>query len=154
MDKYLALVRLEAAGLRVPETIVCQHADAALEAFDRLGRDVVVKPIFGSEGRGMVRVTEPEVAWRTFRAVERTQAVLYLQRFVPHPGWDLRAFVLDGRVLAAVKRVSGGDWRTNVAQGAAAEPVRLAPDQEELALRASAAVGTAHHQPGAALEPE
>jgi ribosomal protein S6--L-glutamate ligase len=142
VDKYLALVRLDAAGLRVPETVVCQHADAALEAFDRLGRNVVVKPIFGSEGRGMVRVTDPELAWRSFHAIERSQAVLYLQRFVPHPGWDLRAFVLNGRVLAAVKRVAGGDWRTNVAQGASAESVRLTGDQEELALRASEAVGT------------
>src|SRR4051794_1503267 len=142
VDKYLALVRLEVVGLRVPATVVCQHADAAQDAFDRLGRDVVVKPLFGSEGRGMVRVTDPELAWRTFRAIERMQSVLYVQRFVPHPGWDLRAFVLDGRVLAAVKRVSDGDWRTNVAQGATAEPVRLTPGQEELALRASAAVGT------------
>jgi ribosomal protein S6--L-glutamate ligase len=142
VDKYLALVRLEAAGLRVPPTVVCQHADAALEAFDRLGRDVVVKPLFGSEGRGMVRVTDPELAWRTFRAIERMQAVLYVQQFVRHPGWDLRAFVLGGKVLAAVRRVGGGDWRTNVAQGAIAEPVRLTAEQEELALRASAAVGT------------
>src|SRR5262249_39834430 len=44
VDKYLATVRLEAAGLRVPATIVCQHADAAFEAFDQLGGDVVVKP--------------------------------------------------------------------------------------------------------------
>jgi RimK family alpha-L-glutamate ligase len=141
VDKYLALVRLAAAGLRVPETIVCQHADAALQAFDQLGRDVVVKPIFGSEGRGMVRVTDPELAWRTFRAIERTQSVLYVQRFVPHPGWDLRAFVLSGRVLAAVRRVSNGDWRTNVSQGAIAEPVALSPEQEAAALRAADAVG-------------
>jgi ribosomal protein S6--L-glutamate ligase len=142
VDKYLALVRLAAAGLRVPETVVCQNADAALEAFDRLGRDVVVKPLFGSEGRGMIRVTDPELAWRTFRAIERTQAVLYVQRFVPHPGWDLRAFVLNRKVLAAMRRTARGDWRTNVAQGAGTEPVTLTPDQQELALRASAAVGT------------
>jgi RimK family alpha-L-glutamate ligase len=141
VDKYLALVRLQEAGLRVPPTVVCQHADGALAAFEALGRDVVVKPIFGSEGRGMVRVTDPEVAWRTFRAIERTQAVLYVQQFVPHPGWDLRAFVLNGKVLAAVRRVSDGDWRTNVAQGAAAEPVALSPEQAALALRAAEAVG-------------
>src|SRR5262249_59577658 len=84
VDKYLALVRLAAVGLRVPETIVCQRADAALYAFEQLGHDVVVKPIFGSEGRGMVRVTDPEVAWRTFRTIERTQSVLDVQPFVPH----------------------------------------------------------------------
>jgi RimK family alpha-L-glutamate ligase len=142
VDKYFALERLSAAGIHVPQTIVCQHADAALAAFEQLGCDVVVKPIFGSEGRGMVRVTDPELAWRTFRAIERTQSVLYVQRFISHPGWDLRAFVLDGRVLAAVRRLSNGDWRTNVAQGARAEPIELTTEQATLALCAANAVGT------------
>jgi triphosphoribosyl-dephospho-CoA synthase len=141
VDKYLALVRLEQAGLRVPETIVCQHADAAIEAFETLGRDVVVKPIFGSEGRGMMRIGDAELAWRTFRTLERSQAAIYVQRFVAHPGWDLRAFVLNGKVLAAIRRVAGDDWRTNVAQGAKAEPTTLTPEQESLALRAASALG-------------
>jgi len=141
VDKYLASARLEAAGLRVPPTIVCQHAEAALEAFATLSGDVIVKPLFGSEGRGMVRVSDPELAWRTFRTLERTQSVLYLQQFILHPGWDLRAFVLGGRVLAAMKRRSNGDWRTNVAQGGKAEIARLSGEQEQLALRAAAAVG-------------
>jgi ribosomal protein S6--L-glutamate ligase len=141
VDKYLTTAKLEAAGLRVPPTVVCQHADAAFEAFDELGGDVVVKPLFGSEGRGMVRVSDAEIAWRTFRTLERTQSVLYLQRFIPHPGWDLRAFVLNGRVIAAMKRWANGDWRTNVAQGGRAEPSRLAEEQERLALAAAEAVG-------------
>jgi ribosomal protein S6--L-glutamate ligase len=141
VDKYLASARLEAAGLLVPPTAVCQHADAALEAFALLGGDVVVKPLFGSEGRGMVRISDPETAWRVFRTLERTQAVLYLQQFVRHPGWDLRAFVLGGRVLAAMRRFARDDWRTNVAQGGRAEPVRLSAAEEESALRAAAAVG-------------
>src|SRR5437588_613694 len=51
VDKYLATARLAAAGLPVPPTVACQDADAALDAFARLGGDVVVKPLFGSEGR-------------------------------------------------------------------------------------------------------
>ncbi len=141
VDKYLATALLEAAGLRVPPTVVCQHADAALEAFTALGGDVVVKPVFGSEGRGMVRVSDPELAWRTFRTLERTQAVLYLQQFIRHPGWDLRVFVVGGRVLTAMRRVSRGDWRTNVAQGGAGESIRVGPEEERLALRAAAALG-------------
>ena len=141
VDKYLATALLEAAGLRVPPTIVCQHADAALEAFTALGGDVVVKPLFGSEGRGMVRVSDPELAWRTFRTLERTQAVLYVQQFIRHPGWDLRVFVLGGRVLTSMRRRSRGDWRTNVAQGGAGEPVRIGAEEEGLALRAAAALG-------------
>src|SRR5437764_715677 len=141
IDKYLATARLGAAGLPVPATAVCQHADAALEAFGALGGDVVVKPLFGSEGRGMVRVSDPELAWRTFRALERTQSVLYLQRFIRHPGWDLRVFVLAGRVLAAMRRRARGDWRTNVAQGGTAEPARVDREQESLAVRAAEALG-------------
>jgi RimK family alpha-L-glutamate ligase len=141
VDKYLASARLAAAGLRVPSTIVCQHADDALEAFERLGGDVVVKPIFGSEGRGMVRVTDPDLAWRTFRTLERTQTVLYLQQYIAHPGWDLRVFVLHGRVLTAMRRHARTGWRTNVAQGGATEMVSVTEAEADLALRAAHAVG-------------
>jgi ribosomal protein S6--L-glutamate ligase len=143
VDKYLAIANLEAAGLRVPPTVACQHADAALEAFETLGGDVVVKPLFGSEGRGMMRISDPEMAWRTFRTLERTQSVLYLQQFIRHPGWDLRVFVLGGRVLTAMRRYSNGDWRTNVAQGGRGEVMRPGADEERLALRAVDALGAA-----------
>src|ERR1700730_17642199 len=96
VDKYLATACLKAAGLPVPATSVCQHAEAALDAFNTLGGDVVVKPMFGSEGRGMMRISDPELAWRTFRTLERTACVLYLQQFIRHPGWDLRVFVVGG----------------------------------------------------------
>ncbi len=141
VDKYLATATLQAAGLPVPPTLVCQQAEAAMEAFAQLGGDVVVKPLFGSEGRGMVRVSDPELAWRTFRTLERTASVLYLQQFVHHPGWDLRIFVLDGRVLTAMRRQAHGNWRTNVAQGGRGEPVRVGRQEEHLALRAATALG-------------
>src|SRR5262249_47191415 len=131
----------EAAGLPVPPTCVCQHADDALEAFAALGGDVVVKPLFGSEGRGIVRVNDPDVAWRTFHTLERLQSVLYLQRFISHPGWDLRVFVIAGRVLAAMRRHARAGWRTNVALGGKGEPVAPTPSQERLARKAAAVVG-------------
>lgn len=140
IDKYLSIARLEAAGLAVPPTVVCQDAETALEAFGQLGGDVVVKPLFGSEGRGMCRVSDAELAWRTFRTLERTAAVLYVQKFVPHHGYDVRAFVLNGHVLGAMRRLGNGDWRTNVAQGGQAEPMRLDASLERLALTAAEAV--------------
>ncbi len=141
VDKYLATAKLEAAGLCVPATFVCQQADPAMEAFEALGGDVVVKPLFGSEGRGLIRLTDRELAWRTFRTLERLNSVLYLQQFIPHEGCDLRAFVVGGRVIASMRRQSTGDWRTNVAQGASAEPVTLTAEEEQLALGAARAVG-------------
>jgi len=141
VDKYLTTAQLAADGLTVPPTIVCQNADDAVAAFEKLGGDVVVKPLFGSEGRGMLRITDPDLAWRTFRVLERTQAVLYLQKFVQSFGWDLRAFVIDGKIVAAMKRHARNGWRTNVAQGGRAEAVRLSAIESDLALRAAQAVG-------------
>ncbi|MSU80262.1 MAG: RimK family alpha-L-glutamate ligase [Gemmataceae bacterium] len=142
VDKYLASARLESAGLPTPPTFICQDAESALEAFESLGGDVVVKPLFGSEGRGMVRISDVETAWRVFRTVERMQAVLYVQKFIAHPGWDLRVFVIAGRAIAAMRRHAKDDWRTNVAQGGRAEPASLTQEEECLALAAAEAVGT------------
>jgi ribosomal protein S6--L-glutamate ligase len=141
VDKYLATAKLAAAGLPIPPTVACQDAESALEAFHDLGGDVVVKPLFGAEGRGLMRVSDPELAWRTFRTLERSQAVIYIQQFVRHPGWDLRVFVLGGRVLAAMRRYARNGWRTNVALGGRAEAATATAGEEKLALAAATAVG-------------
>ncbi len=141
IDKYLTTARLAEAGLPVPRTVCTQTAADAMATFADLGGDLVVKPIFGSEGRGMIRLTDREVAWRTFHAIEQTDGVLYLQEFVHHPGWDVRAFVLGDRVLAAMKRFGHGDWRTNVAQGGTTEPCDLGDEPKALALAAARATG-------------
>jgi RimK family alpha-L-glutamate ligase len=114
IDKYLASARLAAAGLPVPPTGVYQDAETALEGFAALGGDVVVKPLFGSEGRGMLRVTDADLAWRTFRTLERTGAVLYLQQFIAHPGWDLRGFVIGDQVIAGMRQIGRASCRERV----------------------------------------
>lgn len=141
VDKYLATARLAAAGLPVPDTIVCESAEAALEAHQRLGGDVVVKPVFGSEGRGIVRVSDPEIALRVFRTLERLSAVLYLQRFIPHPGYDLRVLVLDGKPLGAMRRYASDGFRTNIACQGRGEICFPTDAEVEMATRAAAAVG-------------
>ena len=140
IDKYLATSRLEQAGLRVPETSVCQTADQALQIFAQLGEDVVVKPLFGSEGRGILRVSEKPLAVRTFRTLERLGAALYLQRYIPHLGYDLRLFCL-GDTCWGMRRHNASDWRTNVSLGATTEPLRVTDELRDQANRAVAAVG-------------
>lgn len=141
VDKYLCTARLAAAGLPTPETVVCEDSDAALAAFAELGGDVVVKPIFGSEGRGILRVSDPDLALRTFRTLERIDAVIYVQRFVPHEGFDVRVLVLDARVLGGMKRSNAGDFRTNVARKAQTSEHQVSNLESELALRAARIVG-------------
>lgn len=142
VDKYLTTARLQSAGLPVPRTVVCETAESALAAFAALGGDVVVKPLFGAEGRGILRVSDPDLALRVFRTLERIQAVLYLQEFIDHPGFDVRVMVLDGQVIGGMRRRNPGDFRTNVSRQAVAEPIELTEQQRDWAIRAADAVGT------------
>lgn len=102
-------------------------------------RDVVVKPLLGSGGRGIFRVSDEDLAWRAFQTLEQQRSVLYLQEFVPHGDSDLRLFVVGDRVVAAARRTGSG-WKSNVAAGARATPHPPNPAQVEMALRAAQAV--------------
>jgi ribosomal protein S6--L-glutamate ligase len=140
VDKYLATTRLAAAGLAVPRTIACQTVEQAMAAFESLGGDAVLKPLFGSEGRGIVRLSDPVVALRTFKALHQVGSVLYLQEFVEHEGCDLRLFVIGDEVLG-MKRCNSNDWRTNISRGAVGTPLKVTSEFAELAQRAAKAVG-------------
>jgi ribosomal protein S6--L-glutamate ligase len=140
VDKYLATAKLQAAGLLVPPTVVCQTVDEGLAAFERLGGDVVVKPLFGGEGRGITRVTDAAIARRVFAALEQFDSVLYLQQFLPHDGVDWRLLVIGDEVLG-MRRVNPDDWRTNISLGARGEPLEVTAELAQLAHRAAAAAG-------------
>jgi RimK family alpha-L-glutamate ligase len=141
VDKFYTTALLHEAGLPVPDTVVCEGADDAMAAVRSMG-DVVIKPLFGSMGHGIVRVSDPDVAFRVIRALEQIRAVFYVQRVVAHEGRDIRAFVVGERVLGAIeRRAPDGGWRTNVSRGGAARRIELPAALAELALRAAAVVG-------------
>jgi len=139
VDKFLASALLARAGVPTPRTIACERVEDALEAFEELGGDVIVKPLFGSMGAGMTRVDDADVAYRVFHALALERAVYYLQETLPHGGRDVRAFVVGGRVLAAIERIGSG-WRANLARGARAEATELSAAQERICLEAAAAL--------------
>jgi RimK family alpha-L-glutamate ligase len=139
VDKFYTSALLEQAGLPTPRTVVAERLDAAMAAFEEM-RDVIVKPLFGSNGRGMVRVSDAEIAYRVFKALDLERAVYYVQQALPHEGRDVRAFVVGARVVAAAWRTADG-WRTNVARGGRALSAELPPEWVDLSLRAARAVG-------------
>jgi ribosomal protein S6--L-glutamate ligase len=142
VDKFLASELLQAHGLDIPHTFCCQDSDTAMEAFERFGKDIVVKPLFGAEGRGILRIEDEQLAWRVFRAIEKIGGVIYLQPYIKHPGWDLRIFILGKKVLGGMKRTAPqGAWMTNVAQGGKGEAYKLNSNLEEIGIKASNAVG-------------
>jgi len=141
VDKFLTTTLLQDAGLAVPDTVVCERAADAVAAIRHFG-DAIVKPIFGSMGHGMVRVTDPEVGFRVCRSLEQINSVFYVQRTIAHDGRDVRAFVVGGRVLGAIeRRAPAGEWRTNVSRGGMARAIALPAAWEALALQAAALVG-------------
>lgn len=139
VDKYYTSTILEEAGLPTPKTVVTEKFSEAMDAFRGMG-DVVVKPLFGSLGNGIVRITDEELAYRTFRALEMGRYVFYIQEYIPHRNQDIRAFVIGGRVIAAMLR-TGDNWKTNIAKGAKAQPFSLDARLEEYCLKAAAALG-------------
>jgi RimK family alpha-L-glutamate ligase len=141
VDKFYTTALLEQGGLPVPETVVCERGADAIAAVREMG-DAIVKPIFGSLGHGMVRVTSPDVALRVVEPLEQIGGVFYVQRTVDHGGRDVRAFVVGGRVIGAIERTAPpGEWRTNVSRGGSVRAVDLPAEWADLALRATVAVG-------------
>ncbi|OFW12490.1 MAG: hypothetical protein A3F70_18755 [Acidobacteria bacterium RIFCSPLOWO2_12_FULL_67_14] len=141
VDKFYTTALLQEAGLSTPETVVCEGTAEAMAAVLAMG-DVVIKPIFGSMGHGMVRVSDPDVAFRVVRSLEQLRIVFYVQRTVDHGGRDVRVLVIGGRVLGAIeRRAPEGQWRTNVSLGGSAQPFELPTSWEQLALQATAAMG-------------
>lgn len=143
VDKFYTSALLQMAGLATPETVVCERSEDAIAAFRAMG-DVIVKPLFGSMGLGMVRVHDEEIAWRVFRALDTIRGVYYLQRTIDHGGRDIRAFVVGDRVVGAIERRSpdaGPQWRTNYSRGGAVRALTLSPGWTEMAVRAARAVG-------------
>jgi RimK family alpha-L-glutamate ligase len=140
VDKYDILAILEDNGVAVPRTVATESVSEALKAFTELGGDVVVKPIFGSRGMGATRIVDAEIASTIFKAITFHHGVIYIQEFVPHGHSDIRAFVIDGHVVAAMRRVAEG-WKTNYSQGARPTPITLDPMLEKLAVKSAKAVG-------------
>jgi RimK family alpha-L-glutamate ligase len=140
IDKYLSLATLARAGLPVPRTVLAQSPEGIREAWERLGRDAVIKPLFGSGGSGIVRIT-CESGLDECLAAHAPGGVVFLQEFVPHPGWDVRVLVI-GDSTHAIRRVAcDGEWRTNLALGGRGEAIDLPEAWGDLAIRASGALG-------------
>jgi RimK family alpha-L-glutamate ligase len=140
VDKYDVLALLEEGNLPVPRTVTTENVDEALKAFIELDRDVVIKPLFGSRGLGSTRIRDEEIAFSVFRAIRFYHGMIYLQEFLPHGSSDIRAFVIDGRVIAAMRRVAKG-WKTNYSQGSRPESVKLAKNLDDMAIKSAGCVG-------------
>ena len=138
-NKILTTILLKKNGIKVPETIACESYKKALLAYNRLGSDVVLKPMYGSKGRGLIRITDEGLAENVFYHFSRIDEPFYLQKFYNHGNSDIRAFVIGNEVVAAMERV-GSSWKTNISKGAIGKPLKLSSELEELSIKSAQAV--------------
>ncbi len=144
VDKSTTTFLLHRAGLPTPATFAMEGLAAAeaVIAREAASGPLVLKPLFGAQGRGIRLIRD--VA--DLPGEEEINGVYYLQRYVARAGppfRDYRVFVCAGRVVAMMAR-RGEDWITNVNRGATPEHIAGADTGlETLALAAAAAVGTA-----------
>jgi [lysine-biosynthesis-protein LysW]--L-2-aminoadipate ligase len=131
-DRVAMHLALAGAGLPLPPTAVALAAEHGVDAIEAVGYPAVVKPVGGSWGRLVAKVSERDAAEAVVehRAALRSpqHGIVYAQAYVDKPGRDIRVLVVGDRVPAAMYRRSE-HWVTNVARGA------------EVALRAAASVG-------------
>lgn len=140
VDKYDILAMLEDINVPVPRTLATESVNEALRAFNELGGDVVVKPVFGSRGQGATRVNDIDIADTIFKAITFHHGVIYMQEFVEHGHSDIRAFVIGDQVIASMHRIADG-WKTNYSRGARPAPAEISEEFKELAVKAAKAVG-------------
>lgn len=143
-DKWLTSAALLRHGLPTPRTALAITPESAPGALAEIGYPAVIKPLVGSWGRLVTKVTDEALATAVLEHIAALPApqsrVVYVQELVPKADRDIRVVVVGGRALGATYR-RGRDWRTNVARGAVSERCRLSPDLSKLAVAAAGAVG-------------
>jgi RimK family alpha-L-glutamate ligase len=145
VDKSMTSLLLHAARIPTPPTWALESAAQAQRLVTResaAGHALVLKPLFGSQGKGLERVAWVDGAHVPLPSLKAFGGLAYLQRFVPalqSPGFDWRVLVIGGRAVTAMRRVSM-NWVHNVKQGARCEPAPLTDELADLAQRAAAAL--------------
>ncbi|UCC18899.1 MAG: RimK family alpha-L-glutamate ligase [Promethearchaeota archaeon] len=135
-DKFLTSVFLENHNIPTPRTIICEDPHKALDAFEELGGDCVLKPLYGSKGIGITRLNDKAFAENVIYSLAQLNQVFYLQKFIEHYNRDIRILILGDRVVSGMYRVSNS-WKTNIYAGAKAEPIEITEEIEKLSIKAA-----------------
>jgi RimK family alpha-L-glutamate ligase len=135
-DKFLTSLILEKHNLPTPKTVVCENPEDAIFAFEELGSDVVIKPLYGSRGVGITRVQDKGFAENVIYTLGQLNEIFYLQEFVEHNNRDIRILVIGSKAIAGMYRVSN-TWKTNIHAGATMKPIELTKELKNLAIKAA-----------------
>jgi RimK family alpha-L-glutamate ligase len=135
-NKMLTTTLLHKHHILSPESIIAETSSLAMEGFYELGRDVVLKPLYGARGKDIIRINFEKNAKFVFDQLESLQEIFYLQKYYEHKNEDYRLFVVDGKVIASMKRKSKS-WKTNISTGGLAEKYTPSEEMIELAIKST-----------------
>ncbi len=143
-DKLRSLQILSRAGLGLPKTVFTNYSKNVKEIVDQAGgAPVIIKLLEGTQGIGVILVETRKAAESVIEAFNNLQARVIVQEFVKEAGGaDIRAFIVDGQVIGAMKRQGKeGEFRSNLHRGGTATVIKLTDEEETAALKAAKAMG-------------
>ena len=144
-NKLIMSLLLKKNGVPTPKTYFTFSADAARENLAKIGYPLVLKPVIGSWGRGVLPLKDRDTADAIFEMRELTDGphdrIFYLQELIKRPPRDIRVITVGDQAIAAMYRKSSGGFKTNIALGAQPELCDITKEIEEICAKASKAVG-------------
>lgn len=143
-DKLRSLQILARAGLGLPKTVFTNYSKNVSHIVDQAGgAPVIIKLLEGTQGIGVILADTRKAAESVIEAFNNLQARVIVQEFIKEAGGaDIRAFIVDGQIVGAMKRQGKeGEFRSNLHRGGTATVIKLTDEEETAALKAAKAMG-------------
>jgi len=143
-DKLRSLQLMAKAGVGIPKTVFAREAVEIMDVLEQVGgAPVIIKVARGTHGNGVVLAETRKAAQAVMQAFYVEGVSFVVQEFVAESaGVDIRAFVVNGRVVTSMLRQSlDDDFRSNLHQGGEGISVKLTPEERRTALKAAKAMG-------------
>lgn len=144
-NKMFMTMLLKKNNIPTPKTYFSFSSQSAAENIEKVGYPLVIKPVIGSWGRGIIAIKDKDTMDAVSEIRDITDSphdrIYYLQELVKRPPRDIRVITIGGRPIAAMYRKSSGGFKTNIALGADPEICQITNEIEDLAAKASRVMG-------------
>ena len=144
-NKMFMTLLLKKLNIPTPKTYFSFSSESAAENLEKVGYPLVIKPVIGSWGRGVMPIKDKDTMDAVFEIRDITDSphdrIYYLQELVERPPRDIRVITVGDRPVAAMYRKSSGGFKTNIALGADPELCEITKEMEDMASKASEAMG-------------
>jgi [lysine-biosynthesis-protein LysW]--L-2-aminoadipate ligase len=144
-NKMIMTLRLKKHNIPTPKTYFSFSSISAFENLEKVGYPLVIKPIIGSWGRGVMPLNDKDTAEAVMEIRDINDGphdrIYYLQELIKRPPRDIRVITVGDEPIAAMYRKSSGGFKTNIALGADPELCDITKEMEDIAVKASKAMG-------------